>query len=192
MSGRVLLIAGTEEAERWLQPRIVLLDAGMVTRMSGADQQNPLQLFRAFTQKDGQGVAKAILQFSGSLPACLLARTPACLPACRWHRHMHHFQPLASVSCARRGPTDMCAASSFCRGNAAPLCQDAASRRLLVRGPLQQRLRRPLSCAGPGPPASGTLFPNTAECAHPWHTCWQSGLDLHSLLCQHHAWPGYG
>ena len=99
---RVVFVAGRGESDGWLQPRIVLLDAGMVTRMSGADQHNMLQLFRAFTQKDGQGVANAILQFSGALPACLPACLSACLPACLTMclsvlAQAPHFQSLASV-----------------------------------------------------------------------------------------------
>lgn len=58
-------VAGSQDPASWLQPRLVLLDAGMVTHMSQLDQQHMLQLFRSFTQRDGQGVANAILHFSG-------------------------------------------------------------------------------------------------------------------------------
>ena len=49
----------------------MLLDAGMVTHMSNMDQQHMLQLFQSFTNMDGQGVANAILQFSGELQQLL-------------------------------------------------------------------------------------------------------------------------
>lgn len=50
-----------------MQPRIVLLDVGMVTRLSTADQQNMVKLFQSLLGMDGQGIANAALSFSGEL-----------------------------------------------------------------------------------------------------------------------------
>lgn len=44
----------------------------MVTHMSKMDQQHMLQLFQSFTKMDGQGVATAILHFSGELQQTLM------------------------------------------------------------------------------------------------------------------------
>lgn len=61
-----------------MQPRIVLLDVGMVTRLSTADQQNMVKLFQSLLGMDGQGIANAVLSFSGELMICNI-----CLPANR-------------------------------------------------------------------------------------------------------------
>ncbi len=48
---------------------MVLLDVGMVTRLSEMDQHNMLGLFTSLSGMDGQGVANAVLSFSGQ--SCL-------------------------------------------------------------------------------------------------------------------------
>ncbi|KAL3130565.1 hypothetical protein ABBQ38_008372 [Trebouxia sp. C0009 RCD-2024] len=60
-------IFGGKSPEDWMQPRIVLLDVGMVTRLSTADQQNMVKLFQSLLGMDGQGIANAALSFSGEL-----------------------------------------------------------------------------------------------------------------------------
>ncbi|GBF99975.1 hypothetical protein Rsub_12668, partial [Raphidocelis subcapitata] len=54
----------------WLQPRIVLLDAGMATELSGQDQANMVGLFKAFSQLEGGVAADWILRFSGTEQRC--------------------------------------------------------------------------------------------------------------------------
>jgi hypothetical protein len=54
----------------WLQPRIVLLDVGMATELSGEDQKNMVGLFRAFSQLEGAAAADWILRFSGEGQGC--------------------------------------------------------------------------------------------------------------------------
>ena len=44
---------------------MVLLDVGMVTRLSELDQHTMLGLFTSLSGMDGQGVANAVLSFSG-------------------------------------------------------------------------------------------------------------------------------
>ena len=56
--------------ENWLQPSIVLLDVGMVTRLARQEQQLLTQMFRAFSQLDGDGMARAALAFSGDKQTC--------------------------------------------------------------------------------------------------------------------------
>ena len=56
---------GGNVSESWLQPRIVLLDVGMVTRLSSADQHHMVDLFQSLFGMDGQGIANAVLSFSG-------------------------------------------------------------------------------------------------------------------------------
>lgn len=51
-----------------VQPRIVLLDVGIVTCLSEVDQHNMLNLFRSLSGLDGQGIAHAVLQFLGQPP----------------------------------------------------------------------------------------------------------------------------
>ncbi len=60
-----LCTAGRNVANSWLQPKVVLLDVGMVTRLSEIDQHNMLGLFTSLSGMDGQGVANAVLSFSG-------------------------------------------------------------------------------------------------------------------------------
>jgi len=60
-------LPGYDDSDAWLQPKIVLLDVGMVTRLSDTDQHNMLDLFRSLSGMDGQGIANAVLQFSGQL-----------------------------------------------------------------------------------------------------------------------------
>ena len=48
----------------------MLLDAGMVTRLSETDRKNMLKLFQSLCGLDGRGVAKAVLSFSGQSPTC--------------------------------------------------------------------------------------------------------------------------
>ncbi len=60
-----LCTAGCNIANSWLQPKVVLLDVGMVTRLSKMDQDNMLGLFTSLSGMDGQGVANAVLSFSG-------------------------------------------------------------------------------------------------------------------------------
>lgn len=64
-----LCTAGCNIANSWLQPKVVLLDVGMVTRLSQVDQHNMLGLFTSLSGMDGQGVANAVLSFSGQ--SCL-------------------------------------------------------------------------------------------------------------------------
>ncbi|KAL3144219.1 hypothetical protein ABBQ32_003998 [Trebouxia sp. C0010 RCD-2024] len=61
---------GGKPPEDWMQPRIVLLDVGMVTRLSTADQQNMVKLFQSLLGMDGQGIANAVLSFSGEKQTC--------------------------------------------------------------------------------------------------------------------------
>ncbi|KAL3130566.1 hypothetical protein ABBQ38_008372 [Trebouxia sp. C0009 RCD-2024] len=63
-------IFGGKSPEDWMQPRIVLLDVGMVTRLSTADQQNMVKLFQSLLGMDGQGIANAALSFSGEKQTC--------------------------------------------------------------------------------------------------------------------------
>jgi len=60
-----LCTAGCNVASSWLQPKVVLLDVGMATRLSELDQHNMLGLFTSLSGMDGQGVANAVLSFSG-------------------------------------------------------------------------------------------------------------------------------
>lgn len=66
-SAGLLSVPGGKPPEDWMQPRIVLLDVGMVTRLSTADQQNMVKLFQSLLGMDGQGIANAVLSFSGKL-----------------------------------------------------------------------------------------------------------------------------
>ncbi|KAL0049468.1 hypothetical protein WJX82_003073 [Trebouxia sp. C0006] len=61
---------GCNRANSWLQPKVVLLDVGMVTRLSEMDQHNILGLFTSLSGMDGQGVANAVLSFSGEKQTC--------------------------------------------------------------------------------------------------------------------------
>ncbi|KAL0040620.1 hypothetical protein WJX77_012568 [Trebouxia sp. C0004] len=54
----------------WLRPKVVLLDVGMVTRLSEVDQHNMLGLFTSLSGMDGQGIANAVLSFSGEKQTC--------------------------------------------------------------------------------------------------------------------------
>ncbi|KAL0042711.1 hypothetical protein WJX79_008376 [Trebouxia sp. C0005] len=63
-------LAGCNIANSWLQPKVVLLDVGMVTRLSQVDQHNMLGLFTSLSGMDGQGVANAVLSFSGEAQTC--------------------------------------------------------------------------------------------------------------------------
>ena len=62
-----VLVLGGKLPEDWMQPKLVLLDVGMVTRLSTADQQNMVKLFQSLLGMDGQGIADAVLSFSGKL-----------------------------------------------------------------------------------------------------------------------------
>lgn len=51
-------------------PKIVLLDAGMATRLSPDDQINMVGLFEAFSRLDGQCLADWVLKFAGEEQSC--------------------------------------------------------------------------------------------------------------------------
>ena len=67
-------MTGGKLPESWLQPKIVLLDVGMVTRLSSADQHNMVDLFQSLMGMDGQGIANAVLSFSGKPMTCTMSR----------------------------------------------------------------------------------------------------------------------
>ena len=48
----------------------------MVTRLSSADQHNMVDLFQSLLGMDGQGIANAVLSFSGKLMTCTMSRQP--------------------------------------------------------------------------------------------------------------------
>ncbi|KAK9788286.1 hypothetical protein WJX73_008757 [Symbiochloris irregularis] len=66
----LLRFSGLAVPPSWQQPCIVLLDVGMATHLSEEDQAHMLELFTAFAVYDGDGMAKAILAFSGDKQAC--------------------------------------------------------------------------------------------------------------------------
>ena len=76
-----MLVLGSKLPEDWMQPKLVLLDVGMVTRLSTADQQNMVKLFQSLLGMDGQGIADAVLSFSGKLTVEVDATCPCnCRP----------------------------------------------------------------------------------------------------------------
>lgn len=78
-------VPGSKLPESWLQPKIVLLDVGMVTRLSSADQHNMVDLFQSLLGMDGQGIANAVLSFSGK-PTCTMSRQmPTATALLTWH-----------------------------------------------------------------------------------------------------------
>jgi aarF domain-containing kinase len=56
--------------DSWLQPSIVLLDAGMATHLAGNDRANMIGLFEAFSELDGPGIGAWALRFSGEQQTC--------------------------------------------------------------------------------------------------------------------------
>lgn len=52
-----------------LEPRIVLLDAGMATQLTKEEQESMLSMFRGLSKFDGEEVARAALSFAGKKPA---------------------------------------------------------------------------------------------------------------------------
>lgn len=56
--------------DRIFKPSIVLLDAGMATRLSSEDQINMVGLFEAFSRLDGRSVADWTLRFAGENQTC--------------------------------------------------------------------------------------------------------------------------
>ena len=81
----LLCVPGGKLPESWLQPRIVLLDVGMVTRLSNADQHNMVNLFQSLLGMDGRGIAKAVLSFSGKPVTCTMSHQPAATAFLTWH-----------------------------------------------------------------------------------------------------------
>jgi len=82
-----LCTAGCNIANSWLQPKVVLLDVGMVTRLSEVDQHNMLGLFTSLSGMDGQGVANAVLNFSGqSCHGAMLSVQRVTNVGHMWHR----------------------------------------------------------------------------------------------------------
>jgi len=53
-----------------MRPSIILLDAGMATRLTPDDQINMVGLFDAFSQLDGPAVADWTMRFSGEDQSC--------------------------------------------------------------------------------------------------------------------------
>jgi len=51
-------------------PRMVLLDAGMATRLSPSDQVNMVGLFESFARLDGRCLADWVLKFAGEAQTC--------------------------------------------------------------------------------------------------------------------------
>jgi aarF domain-containing kinase len=56
--------------QSWLRPHIVLLDVGMATELSAADQRNMLALFKSFVEVDGERMAACTLAFAGAEQRC--------------------------------------------------------------------------------------------------------------------------
>lgn len=49
-------------------PRLVLLDVGMIARLSSEDQANLMGFFRGLTAMDGSQLADSIMTFAEELP----------------------------------------------------------------------------------------------------------------------------
>lgn len=60
-----------EPPAEWMRrPVLVLLDAGMATRLSASDTRSMCGLFDAFSRGDGRSMARYILAFSGGQQTC--------------------------------------------------------------------------------------------------------------------------
>ncbi len=80
----------------WYQrPRLVLLDAGMATRLAGEDRRNMVGLFESFSALDGACMADWVLRFSG-------ARRRAGRASINSMKGIHVY--VIFFSCAGRGP----------------------------------------------------------------------------------------
>lgn len=93
----------------WLQPRIVLIDAGMATELSRLDQHNMLHLFQAFAELDGAAMAKHALAFAGPAQRCIDApaftsAVAECAPTLDFRTAMV-CQPTALHAALLRGET---------------------------------------------------------------------------------------
>lgn len=56
----------------------------MVTRLSSADQHNMVNLFQSLLGMDGQGIANAVLSFSGKPMTCTMSRRSEAPPFLTW------------------------------------------------------------------------------------------------------------
>lgn len=57
-------------------PKLTLLDAGMVTELTPQDQSNMVGFFKALTQRDGENIAQNILSLSEQ-PLCPVRIIPS-------------------------------------------------------------------------------------------------------------------
>ncbi|KAL4440314.1 hypothetical protein ABPG75_003315 [Micractinium tetrahymenae] len=68
--GAAALGLDTSALDSWRRAKLVLLDAGMATRLSPEDQRNMFGLFEAFAEMDGARLADWVLRFSGEDQSC--------------------------------------------------------------------------------------------------------------------------
>jgi len=61
--GNILVQEITEKISKKKKPRLMLLDVGMVAKLSEDEQKKMLTFFKGVSERDGESVAKAILAF---------------------------------------------------------------------------------------------------------------------------------